>query len=104
MDLFESEPRLEQVARIEKQLAAALESCRDLPRVLDVRCKGAIGVVQVDRLDRVDDLRQAFIQAGVWVRPFGDCIYLTPALTITEDELSTLCNAFVAVTLAWATQ
>ncbi|TWU06127.1 adenosylmethionine--8-amino-7-oxononanoate transaminase [Stieleria varia] len=102
LDLFETEPRLEQVSQIESQLVTALEPCRNLSNVVDVRCKGAIGVVQVDRLHQLDQLRQHFVDAGVWVRPFGDCIYLTPSLTITADELTQLTEAFVTVTTQWS--
>ncbi|KAA5540103.1 adenosylmethionine--8-amino-7-oxononanoate transaminase [Roseiconus nitratireducens] len=102
LDLFEREPRLEQVAKIERELRRGLEPCRHLPRVVDVRVKGAIGVVQVDSLDHVDRLRQAFVDRGVWIRPFGDCIYLTPPLVVAPDQLRQLTEAIVAVTEQWA--
>jgi adenosylmethionine-8-amino-7-oxononanoate aminotransferase len=93
LDLFESEPRLEQVARIAEQLAAQLEPCRTLPGVRDVRVRGAIGVVQLERLTDPAGLRTRFLEAGVWIRPFGDIVYLTPALTIEEGDLTTLTQA-----------
>ncbi|MGH8815281.1 MAG: adenosylmethionine--8-amino-7-oxononanoate transaminase, partial [Achromobacter pestifer] len=37
------------------------------------------------------------VQAGVWVRPFGNVVYLTPALTIADDELAALMGAVVDV-------
>ena len=52
LDLFEREPRLDQVAKISGALAAGLEPCRKLPGVKDVRVKGAIGVVELDRIER----------------------------------------------------
>ena len=64
LDLFEREPRLEQVARIAAALAQGLEPCRGLPRVKDVRVKGAIGVVELDRIDDLDSLRAAFHRRG----------------------------------------
>ena len=97
LDLFEREPRLEQVRAIEAQLARALEPCRRLPRVKDVRVKGAIGVVELDRIDDVDALRRRFVAEGVFVRPFGSVIYLTPAFTIAEEELGALTTAVVKV-------
>jgi adenosylmethionine-8-amino-7-oxononanoate aminotransferase len=91
LDLFESEPRLEQAGRIEAQLAAELAACRAMPGVVDVRVKGAIGVVQMDR--QTEALRHAFPPFGVWARPFGDIVYLTPPLTIGEADLSQLTAA-----------
>jgi adenosylmethionine---8-amino-7-oxononanoate aminotransferase len=58
-----------------------------------VRVKGAIGVVELDRIDNVNALRQRFIEEGVFVRPFGSIVYLTPAFTITEEELTKLTGA-----------
>ena len=51
LDLFEREPRLDQVRAIEGGLRSGLEPCRGLPRVRDVRVRGAIGVVEL-RPDR----------------------------------------------------
>ena len=103
LDLFEMEPRLNQVAAIEEQLRRELESCRKLPRVVDVRVKGAIGVIQVDELDHLDRLRGEFLREGVWLRPFGDCIYTTPPLVISSEDLSRITNAMREVTARWAT-
>ncbi|HUI12148.1 MAG TPA: adenosylmethionine--8-amino-7-oxononanoate transaminase [Xanthobacteraceae bacterium] len=93
LDLFEREPRLDQVAKIAAALRAGLDPCRDLPGVKDVRVKGAIGVVELDRILNLNDLRQRFITAGVFIRPFGNIVYLTPAFTIAEDELARLTGA-----------
>jgi adenosylmethionine-8-amino-7-oxononanoate aminotransferase len=95
LDLFEREPRLEQVANIAGALARGLAPCRGLPGVKDVRVKGAIGVVELERLDDLDGLRARFVEEGVFVRPFGSIVYLTPAFTISEDELATLTGAVV---------
>jgi adenosylmethionine-8-amino-7-oxononanoate aminotransferase len=97
LDLFEREPRLAQVRAISTQLARGLEPCRGMPRVRDVRVMGAIGVVELDRIDDLDGLRQRFIAEGVFVRPFGSVIYLTPAFTIDEAELHALTAAVVKV-------
>jgi adenosylmethionine-8-amino-7-oxononanoate aminotransferase len=99
LDLFESEPRLAQAAKIESQLAAELAACRNLPNVKDVRVKGAIGVVELEKLADPAGLRVKLLEHGVWIRPFGDIVYLTPALTIDEDELTQL-TAAIAGTLA----
>jgi adenosylmethionine-8-amino-7-oxononanoate aminotransferase len=93
LDLFEREPRLDQVARIAQALQAGLEPCRSLPGVRDVRVKGAIGVVELDRIENLNALRQRFVAEGVFVRPFGNVVYLTPAFTIGADELAKLLEA-----------
>jgi adenosylmethionine-8-amino-7-oxononanoate aminotransferase len=97
LDLFETEPRLQQVAAISSALSQGLEPCRGMPGVKDVRVKGAIGVVEMDAIDNLDALRARFVAEGVFVRPFGNIIYLTPAFTIPKDELKTLTDAVVKV-------
>jgi adenosylmethionine-8-amino-7-oxononanoate aminotransferase len=93
LDLFEREPRLDQVAKIAVVLSDGLEPCRNLPGVRDVRVKGAIGVVEFDHIENLNELRQRFVRAGVFVRPFGNIVYLTPAFTITGGELAMVMEA-----------
>src|SRR5580700_6644315 len=97
LDLFEREPRLDQVAEISRALAAGLEPCRALPGVKDVRVKGAIGVVELDHIENLNTLRQRFIVEGVFIRPFGNVVYLTPALTMGADELMKLTGTIVKI-------
>ncbi|WOJ88983.1 adenosylmethionine--8-amino-7-oxononanoate transaminase [Methylocapsa polymorpha] len=97
LDLFATEPRLEQVARISAALSRDLEPCRDLPGVRDVRVKGAIGVVELDRIEDMGELKRRFVAAGVWVRPFRNIVYLTPAFMIGEEDLKRLTDAIVSV-------
>lgn len=101
LDLFETQPRLAQVAEIERGLVEMFEPCRRIAGVVDVRVKGAVGVVQVQQLHHLDQLRQAFVEDGAWLRPFADMIYVTPPLTI-GDRLETLCDSVVRVTEQWA--
>lgn len=104
LDLFEREPRLAQARRIEARLAAGLAPARALPGVVDVRAKGAIGVVQLEDGSRADWLKARFVEAGVWVRPFGDVVYLTPALTIDDADLARLTEALLEVVRAWSAE
>jgi adenosylmethionine-8-amino-7-oxononanoate aminotransferase len=97
LDLFEREPRLQQVATISAALARDLAPCRSLRGVKSVRVKGAIGVVEMDRIADLNAARARFIELGVFIRPFGNVIYLTPAFTITPDELKKLTDAIVKV-------
>ncbi|HET7021377.1 MAG TPA: adenosylmethionine--8-amino-7-oxononanoate transaminase [Xanthobacteraceae bacterium] len=97
LDLFEREPRLRQVADIALALEHGLAPCRGLRGVKDVRVRGAIGVVELERIDDLEGLRARFMTEGVFVRPFGSIVYLTPAFTIGADELATLTDRVVNV-------
>ncbi len=97
LDLFEQEPRLQQVAGIAAGLSQGLAPCRGMAGVRDVRVKGAIGVVELARIDNLDALRARFVEQGVFVRPFGNIVYLTPAFTIAADDLKKLTDAVVTV-------
>jgi len=97
LDLFESEPRLAQATAIGAALERGLAPCRDLPGVREVRVLGAIGVVELDRIDDLNDLKRRFVDAGVWVRPFGRIVYLTPALSIGAEDLARLTDAVLGV-------
>jgi adenosylmethionine---8-amino-7-oxononanoate aminotransferase len=97
LDLFEREPRMRQIADIGTALDRGLAPCRDLARVKNVRVKGAIGVVEFDRIDDLNGLRARFVEVGVFIRPIGNIIYLTPAFTIAADELKTLTDAVVKI-------
>lgn len=102
LDLFESEPRLEQIGRIEAQLRTELEPCRSTEGVKDVRVKGAVGAVELEELDDAEALKAHFAEAGIWLRPFGNIIYLTPSFTIESADLSQLTSAIVTVLAARA--
>jgi adenosylmethionine---8-amino-7-oxononanoate aminotransferase len=101
LDLFEREPRLAQVAAIEAALIRDLEPARAFAHVRDVRARGAIGAVEFDRIGNLNELKRRFVEAGVFVRPFGNIVYLTPAFTISEEELSRLTGAVVSVLEQW---
>lgn len=90
LDLFEREGRVEQARSMESELEAGLAPLRKVAGVRDVRCLGAIGVVQLEEAGDLEALKARFIQEGVWVRPFRDIVYVTPALNIDEADLHTL--------------
>lgn len=91
--LFAGEDRLGQVAAIEAALRRDLAPCRSLRGVRDVRVQGALGVVELEHIADPDVLRRRFVAEGVWIRPFGNIVYLTPSFTIGADELGMLTSA-----------
>ncbi|WP_449411169.1 adenosylmethionine--8-amino-7-oxononanoate transaminase [Methylobacterium komagatae] len=93
LDLFEREPRLEQARAIESRLTEGLADLRRLPGVADVRVRGAIGCVQFATSPDLAALKERLVTRGVWVRPFGDILYLTPALSIEAADLTRLIEA-----------
>jgi adenosylmethionine-8-amino-7-oxononanoate aminotransferase len=102
LDLFEREPRLKQVAAIEAHLREALEPCRALPGVADVRTKGAIGVIQLQEMKGLNWLRERFVQEGLWLRPFADIVYCTPPFTIESADLARLTDGMVKIVSEWS--
>src|SRR6185312_4975297 len=96
LDLFERGEWRAHVARIEKSLRDGLAPCRDLPGVADVRVKGAIGVVELERAPDHGALTARLIERGVWIRPFNRIFYLTPAFIASDDDIAQLTGAIRA--------
>ena len=95
LDLFERERTLANIPVIEAGLMRGLAPCRDLPGVIDVRVRGAIGVVELAAVNDLEKLRARFVEAGAFIRPFGTIVYLTPALNITAEDLDFLTGTIV---------
>lgn len=83
------------VSRIETQLRNELMPYQSHPIVNEVRVKGAIGVVDLNRpLDDCMDWLPGFIvEQGVWIRPFRTMIYIMPPYIIDAADLSLLTGA-----------
>ena len=97
LDLFERHDRLGAVAAIASRLRDGLAPLRGAPNVCDVRVLGAIGVVELDEIGSLDRLKASFVARDLFVRPFGRIVYLTPALTITMNELDRLISGVVEI-------
>ena len=78
------------IAEIESGLREGLASCANFSQVADVRVLGAIGVVELKQAVDMKSITERFIQAGVWVRPFGKLVYLMPPYVINREDLNTL--------------
>ena len=90
---------LPRVAQIEALMRDELAPLRELipTAVRDVRVLGAIGVVEMERPVEMASIQRAFVEAGIWVRPFGRLVYIMPPYIISDDDLRTLCRALTAV-------
>jgi adenosylmethionine-8-amino-7-oxononanoate aminotransferase len=80
------------VENIEQFLTAQLSICIDFPQVKDVRILGAIGVIELHKPVDMKSITEQFVEAGVWVRPFGKLVYLMPPYIINDSDLNTLCK------------
>ena len=85
------------VSRIETGLERGLAPCREFDTVSEVRVLGAIGVVEMHDAVDMKTITQAFVDAGVWVRPFGKLVYLMPPFVISDSDLVTLTGSVVRV-------
>ncbi|RUO81342.1 adenosylmethionine--8-amino-7-oxononanoate transaminase [Idiomarina tyrosinivorans] len=81
------------VAAIEQQLCTELLPLKQLQSVADVRVLGAIGVVEMRENIDVASAQQQFVEAGVWIRPFGRLLYIMPPYIINAEQLSRLTQA-----------
>ena len=85
---------------MEQQLAPAT----NLKGVADVRCLGAVAVIELETGVDMPTFQTLLIEHGIWVRPFGKLVYIMPPYVITDDELVTLCQALLTVVIAYLDQ
>ncbi len=83
------------VKNIENIFKTELESLRTLDMVADVRCIGAIGVIELKNDSYAQILQDSCVKQGVWIRPFGNLLYSIVSYNITNDELYKITNAMV---------
>ncbi|MGB1800533.1 MAG: adenosylmethionine--8-amino-7-oxononanoate transaminase [Gammaproteobacteria bacterium] len=87
----------ENIQRIEAGLKQGLSACKDLAWVNDVRVLGAIGVVELNEAVDMKTIVPQFVEAGVWVRPFGKLVYVMPPYIISDDDLAFLTKAMTNI-------
>lgn len=87
----------DQVRGLERGLLQGLAPCRDFPAVADVRVLGGIGVVEMKEPVDMARIQPAFVEKGVWVRPFGRLVYVMPPYCMEQQDLAVLTTAICEV-------
>jgi adenosylmethionine-8-amino-7-oxononanoate aminotransferase len=93
LDLFEKEPRLDQAKRIAEWGRERLRPLAQHPRVREVRCLGALVVVEIDREPGLKPVVPRYLEKDVWARPLRNTLYLAPPLVISWPQLEQCAEA-----------
>ena len=84
-------------ANMQRTMEQALTPAAQLAGVAEVRCLGAVAVIELHDAVDMPTFQSLLIDHGIWVRPFGKLVYIMPPYVITDDELTTLCQALLKV-------
>jgi len=85
------------VSKINAQLMEQLSELTGYAAVKDVRCLGAVGVVEMLNKIDIGKIQKEFISEGIWIRPFDTRIYVMPPYNISSDDLTRLTSGIVRV-------
>jgi len=85
------------IETINTVLSSELSKAQEIDGVQEVRTLGAIGVIELEESVDMTIIQPMFVDAGVWIRPFGKLVYTMPPYTISEAELQTLTEKMVEV-------
>lgn len=78
------------IHRISTALEQGLAPCGKLESVNQIRILGAIGVVEMHQPVDMQRIMPLFVEAGIWVRPFGKLVYLMPPYIMNDADIETL--------------
>jgi adenosylmethionine-8-amino-7-oxononanoate aminotransferase len=94
LDLLLSGDVCARTVHIEKLLYDGLKELTACKRVVkDVRSLGACGVVELNRPVDTVRMQKFFVDRGVWLRPFGNIIYIYPPFIISDEQLEACMKA-----------
>jgi beta-alanine--pyruvate transaminase len=93
LDVYRDERLFERAKALEPKWADAIMILKGLPNVLDIRCVGLTGAIDLAPIQGSPGLRgyhvleHSFHEEGVMIRISGDTIELTPPLIISEAQI-----------------
>lgn len=93
-------PWADRVAAVGAGLEAGLRPLAALDGVVDVRVLGAIGVVELAHPVDMPAATAAAVDAGVWLRPFRNLVYVMPPYVCTPADVATITGGVRAAVTA----
>lgn len=97
IELLLESPWQQRISQLQAGLKQGLAAASDLPHVAEVRVLGGIGVVEMKSPVHMQKITAAFVEQGIWVRPFGKLVYLMPPYVMSAEDLHELTAKLVAV-------
>src|SRR5574337_209984 len=102
LDVYRDERLFERAKALEPKWGDAIMGLKNLPNVVDIRCVGLTGAIDLapitgqagERGYKV--LEHSFHEAGVMLRLSGDTIELTPPLVVSENEIGEIMDKTAA--------
>ncbi|ODZ33428.1 adenosylmethionine--8-amino-7-oxononanoate transaminase [Vibrio parahaemolyticus] len=85
-----------QTLQIEMLFSELLPKLEEYDLVKNTRWLGAIGVVETHRPVNMETIQALFVEHGVWIRPFGNLIYMMPPFISKPEDIEKLVNAIDA--------
>lgn len=93
IDLLLNSSWKEDIENINNIFNEELSELVNLCIVHDVRCIGAIGVVELKSDEHAKYIQDYCVNRGVWIRPFGKLVYSIVSYSITDCELYSITKA-----------
>ncbi|MCG8549604.1 MAG: adenosylmethionine--8-amino-7-oxononanoate transaminase [Desulfobacterales bacterium] len=90
-----------QVADIQRLLTGHLSPAGNIEGVKDVRVLGAIGVIELEEAVDMPVIQEMFVQAGVWIRPFGRLVYTMPPYVCKKEDVVKIAQTMCQVVKAY---
>lgn len=97
LKLLLDSPWQQTIETLAEKLNQGLAPAKHLDCVADVRVLGGIGVVELHYPVDLNNVQAQFVNAGIWVRPFGKLVYIMPSYNMPEEDLAFLCKQLIAV-------
>ena len=108
LDLYRDESLFERAKALEPKWCDAMMTLKGLPNVLDIRCVGLTGAIDLASIPGSPGLRgwnaidHSFHEAGIMLRLAGDTIELTPPLIVSEAQIGEIVDKVAATIKAVA--